>query len=300
MRAASVDVIIVNFNAGPLLTDCACSAFAAGAATVIVVDNHSSDNSLDTLETACADQPLHIIRNTVNRGFAAACNQGIAQSRAPLLLFLNPDSVITATALTALTETLTASPHHGMAGPRLCHPDGSEQAGGRRRFPTPANTFWRAFGLHTLARRANRDYPDFLLHRQPLPTGPVAVDAISGACMLVRRSAIDDVGGWDEGYFLHCEDLDWCKRFQLRGWQVLFVPDAIVHHRQGSCSRSRPLFVEWHKHRGMQRFFRKFYRLQHSAFGMAAIALGIWLRFILVALQQTITRAANSLRRRHD
>jgi GT2 family glycosyltransferase len=126
-------------------------------------------------------------------------------------------------------------------------------------------------------------FSDFLLHKEPLPNEPVAVEAISGACMLVKREAMDDVGLWDEGYFLHCEDLDWCMRFKQRGWKVMFVPDAKITHTLGACSHSRPFFVEWHKHRGMLRFYRKFFRHQYPGLLWVFVITGVWLRFVLIA-----------------
>lgn len=115
--------------------------------------------------------------------------------------------------------------------------------------------------------------------RWPLPTRPTNVEAISGACMLVKREALDSVGGWDEGYFLHCEDLDLCMRFRHEGWKVCFVPQAKIFHAWGACSRSRPLFVEWHKHRGMIRFYGKFFRDDYPKVLSWCICAGVWLRF---------------------
>jgi asparagine synthase (glutamine-hydrolysing) len=109
-------------------------------------------------------------------------------------------------------------------------------------------------------------------------------DARSDELILAR----DRVGvkplfyAWDEAYFLHCEDLDWCMRFRKRGWKILFVPDAPVLHHQGHCSRARPFFVEWHKHKGMMRFYYKFFRHQYPGVLMWMVNLGIWLRFVVV------------------
>ena len=123
---------------------------------------------------------------------------------------------------------------------------------------------------------------------QPLPERPVEVEAISGACMMARREAVDDVGLWDEGYFLHCEDLDWCMRFRSKGWKILFVPSARVTHYLGVSSKSRPVFVEWHKHKGMMRFYRKFFKRQYPLGLMGLVAVGVWLRFVLVATLKAV------------
>ena len=111
----------------------------------------------------------------------------------------------------------------------------------------------------------------------------MAVEAISGACTLVTRQAIDDIGLFDENFFVHCEDLDYCMRARRRGWTIYFVPDAPVMHHKGACSRERPLFVEWHKHKGMVRFYRKHFHHQYPAGLMAVVTCGVWLRFTAVA-----------------
>ena len=108
--------------------------------------------------------------------------------------------------------------------------------------------------------------------------------------MLVKRQAVEDVGLWDEGYFLHCEDLDWCMRFRQKGWKILFVPEARITHALGACSRSRRVFVEWHKHKGMVRFYGKFFRHQYPGALMWLVTLGVWLRFGLAAAYLTLRR----------
>ncbi|WP_212800587.1 glycosyltransferase family 2 protein [Pseudomonas sp. St316] len=285
------DVIIVNYNAGELLLACVRSAFAAGASSVIVVDNDSHDDSLMLVErTYAAGDSLKVVRNAANLGFAVACNQGARLSAAPNLFFLNPDTVLAADAIDHLLLALHSAPEIGMVGGLLCNPDGSEQAGGRRVFPTPRRAFMRAFGLSRLSAFFPSLLSDFLLHKEPLPGTPIVVEAISGACMLVKREAIDNVGLWDENYFLHCEDLDWCMRFHQAGWRVLFVPDAQVMHVFGGCSRQRPYFVEWHKHLGILRFYRKFFRRKYPTALWVSVVIGVWFRFSLMVLRHATTR----------
>jgi GT2 family glycosyltransferase len=200
------------------------------------------------------------------------------------LLFLNPDCFFQLGSVAALLVRLQFGDRVGMVGGLLLNDDGSEQGGGRRAVPTPWRSFVRAFALHRFADRWPKLFYDFHLHQQPLPDRPIEVEAISGACMLVKREAMDDVGQWDEGYFLHCEDLDWCMRFRQNGWKILFVPDARISHALGACSQSRRVFVEWHKHKGMVRFYRKFFRHQYPGALMRLVAVGVWLRFILVTV----------------
>ncbi len=290
-RLHDCDVVIVNYNAGDLLTACVGSALVAGAARVIVVDNASHDGSLSNVEAAFAgDERLAVVRNQQNLGFAAACNIGIDATLAGTVFFLNPDSTITAPSLARMMEVLHSDAKIGMVGGFLSNPDGSEQPGGRREMPTPSNAFARAFGLTKLAKLFPSVFGDFRLTDAPLPRAPTPVAAMSGACMLVKRAAIDDVGRWDSDYFLHCEDLDWCMRFTLKGWQMVFVPDAPVVHEWGACSRSRPVFVEWHKHRGMLRFYGKFYRQRYSQITWWLVTLGVWLRFGMMAAYYTVRR----------
>ena len=284
----TLSAIIVNYNAGPLLRKCVDSLLACPLdIEIIVVDNASSDASLDGLQDL---SQVCVIRNPANVGFAAACNIGVQASSAPFLLFLNPDCFFQPDAIAPLLADLQSGDRVGMVGGLLVNEDGTEQGGGRRAVPTPWRSLVRAFGLQRFANRWPKLFYDFHLHKQPLPDGPIEVEAISGACMLVKREAMEDVGLWDEGYFLHCEDLDWCMRFRQKGWKILFVPDARISHVLGACSQSRRVFVEFHKHKGMLRFYRKFFRHQYPGVLMGLVVAGIWLRFGLAAVYLTARR----------
>ncbi len=288
-----ISAIIVNYNAGELLRGCVDSLLnCLLEIEIIVVDNASTDGSLDAL----AGLPnVHILKNMTNVGFATACNIGVRVASAPFLLFLNPDCFFKPGPLISLLDAMRADEHVGMAGGLLVNLDGTEQAGGRRAVPTPWRSFVRAFGLARFSNRWPRLFFDFHLHQQPLPDHAIGVEAISGACMMVKREALQDVGEWDEGYFLHCEDLDWCMRFRQKGWKILFVPSAQITHVLGVSSRSRPIFVEWHKHRGMIRFYRKFFRHQYPGLLMGLVAVGVWLRFGLVAAYYTVKRVGRAM-----
>ncbi len=279
----SVSLIIVNYNAGNFLEACISSALEQ-VDDLIVVDNASTDSSLSKLAIAFPNErKLRIVRNRENLGFATACNIGSDQSSGNYVFFLNPDCVLEPDTVKHLLQTLERHPEAGLTGGLLVDPDGTEQGGGRRAIPTPWRSFVRAFGLSRFADRWPRLFFDFHLHKQPLPSEPIEVEAISGACMLVRRAAMDDAGRWDEDYFLHCEDLDFSMSMRRKGWKILFVPDARIVHYKGACSRSRPIFVEWHKHHGMMRFYRKHFRHQYPGVLMWIVAVGVWLRFASVA-----------------
>lgn len=288
-----LSAIIVNYNSGGLLRKCVDSLTNCPLPIeIIIIDNASVDKSLSSVENLAS---VTIIRNATNNGFASACNQGIAQATTDCLLFLNPDCSFEKGALLELATALDADDQAGMAGGLLINPDGTEQGGARRAVPTPWRSFVRAFGLNYFNKRWPKLFFDFYLHQQPLPEAPIEMEAISGACMMVKREAVTDVGIWDEGYFLHCEDLDWCMRFRQKGWKILFVPSARVIHSQGSCSRSRPIFVEWHKHKGMMRFYLKFFRHQYPGILMCIVALGVWFRFGILAAYYSIKNVENTL-----
>jgi len=291
LTGMTVSVVIVNYNSGDLLKKCV-SLVLPQVCEVIVVDNASTDASIvDCDETLAKEDAFRVILNKANLGFATACNQGFYASKGDYVLFLNPDCYVDAFTISTLLREISETPLVGMVGGLLMNPDGTEQAGGRRAVPTPWRSFVRVLGMHRFASRWPGLFFEFNLHQQPLPDKAIEVEAISGACMLVKRSAIEDVGVWDEGYFLHCEDLDWCMRFRQKGWKILFVPDAKVVHYQGACGRSCPTFVEWHKHKGMVRFYCKFFRHQYPEVLMWMVIFSVWLRFSLIAALNIVKRA---------
>jgi GT2 family glycosyltransferase len=278
----TISAVVVNYNAGQLLEPC-IDLCLLQADEVILVDNASADTSMNEVSRRFGGESrLRILRNAANLGFAAACNIGAKAARGQFVLFLNPDCALEEGAVSQLLLALDSDPKAGMAGGLLVDEHGKEQPGGRRAVPTPWRSLVRAFHLSRFADRWPRLFTDFNLHMQPLPGTPMEVEAISGACTMVKHHAMQDVGPWDEKYFLHCEDLDLCMRYRQNEWTILFVPGSRIVHHQGACSRSRPLFVEWHKHRGMLRFYRKFFRRQYPGALMWLVTLGVWLRFCAV------------------
>lgn len=291
-----ISVIIVNHNAGELLLQCVETALKQGH-EVIVVDNASTDSSIAKLsQNFPQHDSLSIILSQINCGFATGCNIGLSKSEQPFVLFLNPDCLLGENSLHRMLEILQSHDRIGMVGGYLANPDGSEQGGGRRAIPTPWRAFVRAFGLHRLEKFWPQLFFDFHLNKQPLPNEPIDVEAISGALMLVKKEAIEEVGRWDEQYFLHCEDLDWCMRFKQKNWRIVFVPDAPVTHFQGTCSHARPFFVAWHKHKGMLRFYQKFFRDQYPGVLMGFISIGVWLRFTVTVIFHTANQARSLLK----
>lgn len=271
-------VVIVNHNAGDWLLR-SVSAALKQVHQVIVVDNASYDNSLALVEAQfLKDERVIILRAGNNQGFSVGCNQGAQAAKGEYILFLNPDCILQDHAVVRLVDVMQKNTAVGMAGGLLVDEQGKEQRGGRRVIPTLQHALLNFFGL-------SRFWGDFNLHKQPLPNEPIEIEAISGAMMFVRRDAFLEVGCFDERYFLHCEDLDLCMRFSQARWKIVFVPNAVAMHCQGVCSKARPIFVSWHKHKGMIRFYRKFFRSHNSRWLSWFVVSGIGVSFGMVAIR---------------
>jgi N-acetylglucosaminyl-diphospho-decaprenol L-rhamnosyltransferase len=227
-----IDVVVVSYRSGTELRDCVEPLAAAEGVHVVVVDNASGDGSLD----AVAGLDVTTIALEENRGFAAGCNAGWRATSSPSVLFLNPDARIEPVAVQALADLLEREPGVAIAAPRIVDADGSLDLS-QRRFPTLRSTYAHALFLHRLFRRAAwaselvRDPADYERSGSP--------DWASGACLLVRRSALEALDGWDEGFFMYCEDKDLCRRARERGYDVRFEPTALAHHA-GGTSAPRP------------------------------------------------------------
>ncbi|WP_338034896.1 glycosyltransferase family 2 protein [Lamprobacter modestohalophilus] len=295
----TLDVVIVNFNAGKILTECITSVLRSELTTrVTVVDNLSTDGSLGLVRKKYGHDRRLVVRcERSNLGFARASNLAAAEGCAPYILFLNPDCIISTGTLERLVPFMETNPRIGMCGCLIQDPSGREQSASRRLIPDPwiglRHVLATEGGLRLLPGTRNLD-----LTTGPIPSAPIEVEAISGALMLVRRTAMEDVGMLDDGYFLHCEDLDWFVRFRQHGWAIYFIPDTYAIHHKGVCSAGRPMRVEWHKHRGMIRFFRKFQSQGHSVFFNGLVESGIWLHCLLAITRTFISRQIRMLVRR--
>ena len=273
MDAAQVDpaggiaVVVVAHQSEETLDECLSRLRAAdGVAEVRVIDNDSRDATMDIVQRhALADPRLRFVANPDNPGFAVACNQGARDSVAPWLAFVNPDCFVEADTLARLRDA-SAGLGGALVGAELRGEDGAADPAARRRDPDFAAM------LRSPAAR------DLSLPRDPAQ--PLQrVDAVSGALMLLPRALFERIGGFDEAYRLHAEDLDLCRRVRLAGATVAIANQVEVLHVRGVSSRSRPLFVEWHKHRGLWRYFRKFEANRRSLPMRLAVFAMIWGRF---------------------
>lgn len=284
VRDGLTSVVVVAADSGPLLVQCVGRVLASSASVeVIVVDNASVDGFPAQAASAHAgDARLRLIANVANRGFGPACNQGAAAARGDALLFLNPDCLIEADTIAALRAIANADRSIGLLGADVRTPEGAPARGNRRRDPTLRRAFMAASGLAHFESR----WPMLAGVEMPAQSAAASVehvDAASGACMFVPRAVFERVGGFDEAYFLHVEDLDLCRRMRDDGYAVAIANDVRVVHAQGSSSRHRPVFVAAHKRRGMWRYFTKYDANARNPLLRAIVWAGLWVRFALSA-----------------
>lgn len=243
----------MNFNAGPLLARCVRSLLAddsAGTPEVVVVDNGSTDGSVEALEAT--GLPVQVVRAPGNVGYAAGANLGIATTGSPVVAVLNPDTEVRRGTGAALLARLEES-DVAAVGPRILNTDGTVYPSGRAMPSTldavghgllflvwPRNPFTRRY------RYLDADYDSVR-----------EVDWLSGAAIWLRRSALDAVGGWDEGYFMYVEDVDLCWRLRQAGWRIVFDPAGEVEHVQGTATGRRPYRMLARHHRSLFRFAAK-------------------------------------------
>jgi len=275
-------VVIVNFNAGEALAGAVASVLSEREALkLIVADNASTDGSCEKLRSLYSgNQRLEILENPRNLGFACAVNACALNVKEPYLLILNPDCELYPGALAALRQALEQDPRAALAAPRVVDRQEQVLRGTVRQFPDPWKAVMSASGLSILGRI----FPGFRgveSSSEPLPAATMRVEAVSGACMMVRAAQFQQVGGFDEGFRMHFEDLDLMYRLRERGWYSLFVPGARAYHQPGTSSKSRPWWVHRQKHLGMQRYFNKHYFTGRSVLGRAVVTGGIWLHYLL-------------------
>jgi N-acetylglucosaminyl-diphospho-decaprenol L-rhamnosyltransferase len=269
-----IAVVVVAHQSAETIDECLGRLRAAeGVAQIRVVDNASSDGTLEIVQRhAVVDPRLRFIANPDNPGFGTACNQGADDSDAPWLAFVNPDCLVEVDTLSRLRAHASACAREPLLGADLVDEAGVRDGAARRRDPEFAAM------LRSAAARRLEIAVDA---SQPLQ----AVPALSGALMLLPRTLLARLEGFDQRYRLHAEDLDLCRRAREAGAYVAVANDVRVVHVRGVSSRSRPLFVEWHKHRGLARYFRKFENPRRNPLVRLCVYAMIWIRFPFAALR---------------
>ncbi|MBN1866617.1 glycosyltransferase family 2 protein [Candidatus Sumerlaeota bacterium] len=272
-------IVIVSWNAKALLLECLESISTHSNdldIETIVVDNASSDDSVEGVKNAFP--AVRVIENADNAGFAKGNNIGIAVARGRYVCLVNSDVVFIDDCLRGLVRWMDEHPEVGMAGPRILNRDRTLQLSARR-----APTLWRLFceavflekmpGLRRIAPGCDLRPGELAALRK--------VDVLSGCLMMVRRMALEEVGGLDDGYFMYAEDDDWCRRFLAAGWGVVYNPTWSAVHYGGGSSRNAPsrFFVEMKK--AQLRYLAKHYGPFFSAFGRCVFLVHCALRWAI-------------------
>jgi GT2 family glycosyltransferase len=293
MARPDLSVCIVNWNTRQDLEQAIKSVLESDPGLglqVVVLDNASSDGSPGMVRERFPR--VKLIESTENLGFARGYNRAAAEAEGRHILMLNPDTVVRPGALRKLVDFLDSRQDAGAVGPRLLNSDGTLQYSCRH-FPRPLAAILRntLIGRLTPGNQATRDYLmadwDHGTVRQ--------VDWVSGAAICIRAETWSAVGGFDEGYFMYAEDIDWCLRAHQAGWAIYYVPESVIVHRIGQSSDQRPLAMVVEFHRSMARFYRKHYARQWP-WGVSWLpVVGIWSRAALVLLQTMVAQALSRL-----
>ena len=298
-----ISVVMVSYRTGEVLfpsIDAVLAPDQEGVAELILIDNgNPPEVAAELARRAEAEPRFTLVGGHGNIGFARGCNLGARRARCRHLLLLNPDCGLGPGAVPALLAEAAALGDHWMLGCRVLDPDGNDQRGSRRALLTPRTALVEMFRLDRLAPRLFRHHR-LNHHDRPLPGGTARVPAVSGACMMLPAATFRALGGMDEGYFLHVDDLDLCLRLHRTGIPVYFAPHVEAVHHAGS-SQASPLRVEWHKTRGFLRYFRVHFRtsplflLLEPLIGVGALG-----RFGIRAVQSLLRSARYGRPGSHD
>jgi len=263
-------VLIVNYASWPLTLRCIESLQQTRHRNleIVVVDN-------DSVEPPELPSGVRLIRNKENLGFARAHNTGIAASGGDPVVLINPDTVVESDFFEHLEEFLETNPRAGIVGPRILDSEGNLQLSARREISALSGFLGRTSLLTRL-------FPKSSLVKSQFPavtdqSHPTAVDWVSGACMVVRRGILRDIGPLDERFFMYFEDADLCRRARAAGWLVYYLPHVEIVHQTGASSRSKPKAI-WILHKSAFLYHRK--HGAHGPFGVysAVVLAGLTLR----------------------
>ena len=266
-----IRAVVVAHRSASTIEDCLRRLLAArGIVEIVVVDNGSDDDTIARLAPFVRNEArLGLQANPDNPGFAFACNQGATGCAQAWLAFVNPDCFVEPDTFAQLFAVARGIPKLGALGCAQVDAEGVEDAAVRRRDPSLREI---------LSVGGTRD----ALHLTSDGRAVQRVDALSGAMMLVSTDAFARIDGFDDDYRLHAEDLDLCRRLRGAGYEVAIANDVRVTHLRGVSSRRRPLWVEWQKHRGLWRYFRKFEAASTSPPMRALLWIALWAHFLIV------------------
>lgn len=269
-----LSVVIPSYNTRDLMEQALRTVQEASGSIrveVIVVDNASKDGSVEMVRQKFPDVVL--ICNERNLGFGGANNAAFARVRGRHVLLLNSDTIVRADSLQTMVAFMDAHPDAGAAGCRILNPDGTLQLDCRRGFPTPAAAFYKLTGLSRIFPNSHRFARYNLTYLDPDEVNEV--DALSGSCMIVRRQVLEEVGGFDEAYFMYGEDLDWCFRMREAGWKIYYTPATEIIHFRGESGRAESMRIQFRKNEAMAIFVSKHMRQRYRFFPVALLHAGI-------------------------
>jgi N-acetylglucosaminyl-diphospho-decaprenol L-rhamnosyltransferase len=287
-----LEVVIVSYRCGPMVRQCLQSLRdypPAGGLSVTVVDNASGDGTPDVVRREFPD--VRLIALDENLGFSAANNLVLRETTAEYVLVLNPDTRICEGTLDMLLRLMHANERIGIAGCRLVQEDGALDHAARRSFPTPTS----ALGHFLHVGRSDRAPAALAAYRAPdVAEGPV--DAVNGAFMLMRRAMLDEIGLFDEGYWMYMEDLDLCYRAAQAGWITWYEPSVeATHIKAGTSGHHRRLRLNYAFHYGMYRYYRAHLASQRGPLFNGLVYVGIALKFLASATASAAARARQRL-----
>ena len=271
-----LSIIIVNFNTKDILIACLKTL---GKYRVMIVDNGSTDGSVEEVRKRFSR--VAIIRNAINRGFAAANNQGIARTKSDYVLLLNSDTRAESDAIDSVIQYLEAHPDVGVATCKLVLDDGRIDPACHRGFPTPWAAFTYFSGLEKLFPKS-RVFSQYHQWYKDL-SNVHEIDSPSGAFFMVRGEVINQVGLLDESFFMYGEDLDWAYRIKQAGWKIVFIPDVSVTHLKKRSGRShedreRQRASQRYFYETMLQFYKKHFQQKYSFFISVLVTFVIKLR----------------------
>lgn len=289
-----ISIVIVNYNVKEYLVNLLHSIRKAKGelgVEVFVVDNHSSDGSVEYLSPRFPD--VNFIQNMDNLGFGKANNQAIAMANGTYTLLLNPDTLISEDTLRVMFDHMNQHPKTGAAGCKLLNPDGSFALESRRSVPTPASALWKVLGLTRLFPRNKRFADYYMGWKDENESGPIPV--LSGAFMFYRTTVLIELGGFDERFFMYGEDIDLSYRTTQAGYQIDYVPTTSIIHYKGESTKKENLDYVIVFNKAMYQFFEKHYSYAYTMLFKFFVILGIIFRAGTSYLGSLMKRFANPL-----
>lgn len=289
MSRLELSVIIVNYNVKHFLEQCLYSvrqALLKTSGEIIVIDNCSTDNSLIYLQPLFPE--VRFVANKENLGFARACNQGLNMSTGRFILFLNPDTILPEDSFTSAIRFMDEHPEAGALGSKMLDGSGAFLKESKRAFPSPLTSLYKLFGLSKLFPRSAHFSRYHLGHLDENRHNEV--DVLAGAYMLIRKDVLDEVGGFDERFFMYGEDVDLSYRIQKSGKKNYYFPGSPIIHFKGESTRKGSMNYVRMFYSAMSLFVRKHYGGSQAGLFNSLIHLAIWFRAGLSAVGQFIRR----------